>query len=396
MKRLLFFVCSLFICSSSGFAQGRIYVNEYLNIGVGGRGLSMAGATSATTSDVYSAYWNPAGLTRMESDVQAGLMHAEYFAGIFKYDYGAIAIPLKDKKRALGISFIRFATDNIPYTLDYVQPDGSFDASKLKDFSAGDYAALLSYAQRLDLFKKHPEIETSLGGNAKIIYRNVGSMANAWGFGLDLGFQMKYKSWKFGVTAKDITTSYTAWSFHLTEHEKEIFATTGNEIPIKSYEVMMPRLNFGIAKSFLKPESNIQVLAEFGFDVTTDGKRSTLISSKPISVDPKMGVEASYKNTIYVRAGVGNFYRALDNSDTLNIKRYTVFQPSVGVGFKVKSFSVDYAFTSLQMQDNPLMSHVISVRLDIMKSKSHTDKAGPAPSAPAAAPATDKATIKTN
>src|SRR5688572_17879346 len=82
-------------------AQSRIYVNEYLNIGVGARGLSMAGATSASTSDVYSGYWNPAGLVGMESDIQAGLMHAEYFAGIFKYDYGAVAIPLKSKDRAL-------------------------------------------------------------------------------------------------------------------------------------------------------------------------------------------------------------------------------------------------------------------------------------------------------
>lgn len=381
MKKLTVLTLCCFSCLL-GYSQSRIYVNEYLNIGVGGRGLSMAGATSATTSDVYSAYWNPAGLTRMESDVQAGLMHAEYFAGIFKYDYGAIAIPLKDKKRALGISFIRFATDNIPYTLDYVQPDGSFDASKLKDFSAGDYAVLLTYAQKLDLFKKNPEIETSIGANAKVIYRNVGSMANAWGFGLDLGFQMKYKTWRFGVTAKDITTSYTAWSFHLNDHEKQVFAGTGNEIPIKSYEVMMPRLNFGIAKSFLKPGNNIQVLAEFGFDVTTDGKRNTIISSKPISVDPKLGIEASYKNAIYVRAGIGNFYKALDNSDTLNIKKYTVFQPSVGVGFKVKSFSVDYAFTSLQMQDNPLMSHVISVRLDIMKTKHAAKADAPSPAMP--------------
>lgn len=366
-KTILFLLGSLF--TFSGYTQSRIYVNEYLNIGVGARGLGMAGATSATTSDVYSAYWNPAGLTNMESDVQAGLMHAEYFAGIFKYDYGAVAIPLKDKKRAIGISFVRFATDNIPYTLDYVQPDGSFDDTKLKEFSAGDYAVFLSYAQKLNLFKKNPLIETSIGGNAKIIYRNVGSMANAWGFGMDLGFQMKYKSWRFGVTAKDITTSYTAWSFHLNDHEKEVFGKTGNEIPIKSYEVMMPRLNFGVAHTFLKPEGDFQVLAELGFDVTTDGKRSTLISSKPISVDPKMGLEASYKNTIYLRAGVGNFYRALDNSDTMNLKKYTVFQPSIGVGFKVKSFAVDYAFTSLQMQDNPLMSHVISIRLDIMKAK---------------------------
>jgi hypothetical protein len=350
-------ILSLFLVGSvvTVQAQSRIYVNEYLNIGVGARGLGMAGANAASTSDVYAGYWNPAGLVQMQSDIQAGLMHAEYFAGIFKYDYGSLAMPLKNKDRALGISFIRFATDNIPYTLDYVQPDGSFDESKLKDFSAGDYAVLLSYAQKLNVFKKNPAIHTSIGANAKILYRNVGSMANAWGFGLDIGLQAQYKGWRFGLTAKDITTSYTAWSFHLTEEEKAKFSGTGNEIPIKSYEVMLPRFNFGIARNFLKTESDIQVLAEVGFDV--------------ISVDPRMGVEASYKNAIFVRAGVGNFYRALDNADTNNLKKYTVFQPSVGVGFKIKSFSVDYAFTSLQMQDNPLMSHVVSIRLDIMKSR---------------------------
>lgn len=353
-------------------AQSRIYVNEYLNIGVGARGLSMAGATAASTSDVYSGYWNPAGLMKVDADYQAGLMHAEYFAGIFKYDYGSVAVPLKKKDRALGITFIRFATDNIPYTLDYVQPDGSFNESKLKGFSAGDYAVLLSYAQKLNWFKKNKDLHTRIGASGKILYRNVGSMANAWGFGLDLGLQVDYKQWIFGLTAKDITTSYTAWSFHLTDEEKKIFDATKNEIPIKSYEVMLPRFNFGIARNFMKAGKDIQVLAELGFDVTTDGKRTTLVSSKPISIDPRLGVEASYKNSIFVRAGIGNFYRALDNADTTNTKKYTVFQPSVGVGFKVKSFSVDYAFTSLQMQDNPLMSHVISIRLDIYKARKQT------------------------
>jgi hypothetical protein len=248
-KGLLLSMC--WAAFQTTYGQSRIYVNEYLNIGVGARGLSMSGATAASTSDVYSAYWNPAGLNKIDNDFQAGLMHAEYFAGIFKYDYAAVAMPLKDKKRTVGISFIRFATDNIPYTLDYVQPDGSFDESKLKGFSAGDYAVLLSYAQKLDIFRKHPEINTRIGTNAKILYRNVGSMANAWGFGIDVGMQMDYKRWKFGITAKDITTSYTAWSFSLTEEEKRVFEGTGNEIPIKSYEVMLPRLNFGVAHYFL-------------------------------------------------------------------------------------------------------------------------------------------------
>lgn len=366
MKKILLFVAG--VCSGcSVFAQTRIYVNEYLNIGVGARGLGMSGAQTATASDAYAAYWNPAGLMQITDDYQAGLMHAEYFGGISKYDFASIAVPIKNHTRALGISFIRFGTDDIPYTIDYVQPDGSFDDSKLKGISAGDYAILLSYAQGLKIFK-NPNIKTRIGANAKVIYRNIGSMANAWGFGLDIGAQVDYKQWHFGLTAKDITTTYTAWSFHLTDHEKEVFGQTGNEIPVKSYEIMLPRFNFGLARDFLKPDKKFQVTAELGFDLTTDGQRATIISSKAISIDPKLGLEASYKHTIFLRAGVGNFYRVLDNADTTNQKKYTVFQPSVGVGFKIKALSVDYAFTSLQVQDNPLMSHIVSLRLDILRS----------------------------
>lgn len=369
MKRyLLLFVFSVALFQL-GFSQQRTYVNEYLNIGVGARGLSMAGANTASASDVYSAYWNPAGLTNISSNFDAGLMHAEYFAGIFKYDYAALAMPLKDTNRVLALSFIRFATDNIPYTLDYVQPDGSFDDSKLSSFSAGDYALYFSYAQKLPFFKKDSSWTAAGGVNAKILYRNVGSMADAWGMGVDAGIQIRHKSWQFGLMMKDITTTYTAWSFHLTEKEKEVFEKTGNEIPVKSYEVMLPRFNFGVAHTFLNPKSKFQILAELGFDITTDGKRATIIANNSFSVDPKFGIEASYKNVIFLRAGVGNFYRAMDNSDTTNQSKYTVFQPSIGVGFKIKSLYVDYAFTSLQMQDNPLMSNFISLHLNIDREK---------------------------
>src|SRR5690606_17801038 len=104
-----------------------------------------------------------------------------------------------------------------------------------------------------------------------------------------------------------------------------------------------------------------------------------LISSKSISIDPRLGVEGIYKNTLFVRAGVGNFFRATDNADTTHIKHYTVFQPSVGLGFRLKKIVVDYAFTSLQMQDNPLMSHVVSLRVDLFKTKK---PASPIPAPP--------------
>lgn len=365
MKRnfavLFVFLCFISVAS----AQRRIYVNEYLNIGVGARGLSLASSQAAMANDVTAAYWNPAGLMAIKSDLEVGAMHAEYFSGNAKYDYLGIAKPLKNKDRVVAFSALRFAIDDIPNTIDYVQPDGSFDESKLKSMSAGDYAFLLSYAQKLKLFKKDTQFHTTVGGNAKVIYRHLGSMANAWGFGIDIGIQTRYKQWRFGIMAKDITTTYTSWSFHLTEREKQVFGQTGNEIPVKSYELMYPRLNFGVARTLLEPGKSIQIMAEVGVDMTTDGRRNTLLQTNAVSFDPHIGLEASYKNALFLRLGVGNFQRVLDDKDTSNTQKVFLYQPAAGVGFNIGSLSLDYAFTSLQTQANPLFTHIISLRLHL-------------------------------
>lgn len=359
-------------------AQPRIYVNEYLNIGVGGKGLGMGGAQSAGTDDAYATFYNPAGLSRITNNFQAAFMHAEYFAGNAKYDFGSAVLPLKNSKGTFGVSIIRYATDDIAYTIDYVQPDGSFDESKLKSISAGDYAFLLSFARPVALFPKDSNFETHLGINAKVIYRHIGSMANAWGAGLDVGLQTRYKQWYFGLMAKDISTTYTAWSFHLTEREKQVFGQTGNEIPVKSSELMLPRLNIGIGRLLTQPGKKFSLYAELGLDLTTDGKRNTLLAGKTFSLDPRIGLEAGYKNTLFLRLGAGNFQKVLDDADTANQKKIMLFQPAVGVGIKLlQRLQIDYAYTSLQTQQNPLFSHIISLRLDLDQPKK--DKDGPAP-----------------
>src|SRR3954464_10365131 len=118
LKFPLALLCGV-LSAVTSYSQKRIYVNEYLNIGVGARGLGMAGAQSATANDVTAAYWNPAGLMQVKPDYQVGLMHAEYFSGNAKYDYAGIALPLKGKQRSLGLSMLRYATDDIAYTIDY-------------------------------------------------------------------------------------------------------------------------------------------------------------------------------------------------------------------------------------------------------------------------------------
>jgi hypothetical protein len=347
-------------------AQDRIYVNEYLNIGVGGRALSMGGAQIASSNDANSAYWNPAGLTRIEDNLQVAAMHAEYFAGNAKYDFISIALPSKDKKRAFAVSALRFATDDIPYTIDYIQPDGSFDDSKLKSISAGDYAFTISYAQKINIFN-NAGIQTSIGANAKTIYRNIGSMANAWGAGVDIGFQAAYKKWQLGLSVKDATTTYTTWSFNLTEKEKEVFGQTGNAIPVKSFEIMKPTFVVGLGYKLLKEDRKMQVLLEINAALSTDGKRNTLIKTNSISIDPRAGLEISYLKSIFLRAGVCNIQQVLDNRDTTNQTFYTLFQPSIGLGLHLGPLAIEYTYTSLQTQNNPLFSHIISGKLFIRK-----------------------------
>lgn len=354
------------MCCVKSFAQIRIYSNEFLNIGAGSRAFGMGGAQVASVNDATAGYWNPAGLTGVKNDPSLSLMHAEYFAGIGKYDFGALAIPVANKNRTIGLSFLRFAVDDIPNTLYLIEPDGSVNYANIRSFSSADYAVILSVAQQL---KDKGDKQMSVGMNAKVIHRNVGTFAKAWGFGLDLGFQMKGKNWSFGAAARDITTTFNAWSFSFTEREKEVLFLTNNEIPVKSTELTAPRLVVGGAYDF-KFRKNITLKAEANLDFTFDGQRNTVISSDVINADPRIGVELNLKDVFFLRGGVFNFQKTFADGDTLNQKKVWIYQPGAGAGFKLgTAFYVDYAFTNLANQSNPLYTHIISLRLDLLKSK---------------------------
>ncbi|MEO6540646.1 MAG: PorV/PorQ family protein [Ferruginibacter sp.] len=355
----------LLLLPAVGFSQFRKYSNEFLNIGAGARGLGMGGAQVASAKDATAGYWNPAGLTGIKDHPNVGIMHADYFGGIAKYDYLSAGIPIQDNKRAIGISILRFAVDDIPNTLFLVEPDGSFNYDRIQTFSSADYAFLFSFAQKL----KETEKKTiSFGLNAKVIYRKVGKFASAWGFGLDAGLQMHGKKWHAGVVARDITTTFNAWSFKFTDKEKEVLYLTNNEIPVKSTELTAPRLVIGGGYDF-KLGKSVSLMAEANIDVTFDGKRNTVLSGNTISIDPHVGLEAAIQDVFFIRAGVTNFQRAYSDGDTLNQKKVWIYQPSAGAGFKIKQIMIDYAFTNLANQSNPLYTHIFSLRLNIVGKK---------------------------
>ncbi len=359
------------LLTSASFSQFRKYSNEFLNIGAGARGLAMGGAQVATVKDATAGYWNPAGLTGVQNAPSLSLMHAEYFAGIGKYDFGSLAIPVANNKRTVGISFLRFAVDDIPNTLFLVEPDGSLNYGNISSFSSADYAFILSVAQKLKESNNH---NMSVGINAKIIHRNVGTFAKAWGFGLDLGFQMHGKNWSFGAAAKDITTTFNSWSFTFTEREKEVLYLTNNDIPVRSTELTAPRLIVGGAYNF-RISKGVKLKTEANLELTFDGKRNALLSTTALSGDPRIGAELSIKDVFFLRGGVYNFQRGLADGDTVNLKKVWIYQPGAGAGFKLgDAFYVDYAFTNLANQSNPLYTHIVSLRYDLLKTRKTKEK----------------------
>ncbi|WP_394337010.1 putative type IX sorting system protein PorV2 [Confluentibacter lentus] len=343
-----------FIASLSLFGQTvRKYSNEFMNIGVDAAALGMSSAVTSHTADVNSGYWNPAGLLDLE-DNQLALMHSSYFANIANYDYAAFAMPLDDQS-AIGISLIRFAVDDILNTTQLIDEQGNINYDRISLFSTADYGLTFSYAREL------PVQGLNYGVNAKVIRRIIGDFASSWGFGLDLGVQFKTENkWKFGVMARDITTTFNAWAIDENEFAKIRDAVEGQnqELP-ETTEITIPKLQIGISKLF-DFNYDYTLLTAVNMNVRFE-QNNDIISSSFASINPAFGFEFGYVDMVYLRGGVGNFQNELqiDNTEQLS------FQPSFGVGFKYNGVQIDYAFTDIGDQSVALYSNVFSLKIDL-------------------------------
>ena len=360
--RIALIISVLTGCSLISLGQGSTapkYSNEFLQIGVGARSLGMSLAQVASVNDLTSGYWNPAGLAGMKGRMQVAAMHSEYFAGIAKYDYAALSKRI-DSTSAMGLSVIRFGVDDIPNTTELIDAEGNIDYSRITTFSAADYAFVLSYGKKSSFLQQRmPKLggdHFSWGASAKIIYRHLGDFARAWGFGIDAGAQWWSGKWRVGIMARDVTSTFNAWSYSIDDKTKEVFLATGNEIPENTLEITLPRFIPGIGRMWKIKE--IDLLTEVNFMMTTDGQRNSLISGKVFNVDPSFGFEASYKNTVFLRGGVGNFQRIKTfEGDAISL------QPNIGLGLRIRSLYLDYALSDIGNVSDVLYSNVFSLKL---------------------------------
>ncbi|WP_460612439.1 putative type IX sorting system protein PorV2 [Hymenobacter seoulensis] len=326
---------------SSALAQTKTpkYSNEFLNIGVGGRALGMGKVQVALADDATAGYWNPAGLVNQKTKYDAVLMHNELFSGIVKNDYAAFSMPLDDKS-ALGASIIRLGVDDIADTRDLVNEYGYIDYTRIRYFSVADYALLLSYARKIESIEG-----LQVGANAKVIYRNVGSFANAWGFGIDAGVQYNRNNWRLGLMARDITTTYNAWSINSDEFKFTSSPEGTDPIPKNSTEITLPLFVLGVGRLVQLP-GEFTALGAFDLEISTDGQRNTLVSSSAVSLDPRAGLELGYKQLVYLRGGIGNLQQVQSFTGSEEWKA----QPSLGVGVALSGLRLDMALSRLAVE----------------------------------------------
>ncbi len=338
MIRLIVFV-ALFFVSSFSYAQTTIakYGGEFLAIGVGGRASGMGGAQVAIAGDVTAAYWNPAGLARLDYP-QFSLMHEEHFGNLINYNYAAVAFPFQ-KDMSFGVTLIRLSVDGIPDTRNaqvdengnsinnLLYPNWRLDYSKITEFSNVDYALYFTFAKREN--KKF-----YWGANVKLIKRNLAEYS-ALGIGFDIGaWYNPIKNLMLGANLMDVTTTMVAWS-------------TGKK------DLISPTLKLGVGYEFVF--SKFHILPTYDMDFRFENRRfASTVNVGFMSIDPRFGVEFGYNKLFSFRAGYND-----------------VGQFTIGAGIKLPKLNIDYSFSRFNQSSFDRLgdSHRISLILTLEENR---------------------------
>ena len=318
------------------------YGGEFMATGFGSRALAMGGAHVAAASDLTAAYWNPAGLMRMDYP-EIGLMHEQRFGGLLSYNYGGVAWPF-GPKYTLALSVTRSGVDDIPDTRSalidlngngQLDPNERLDPNRVTSFSTADWVAYLTYA-----FRSSDRL--SLGVNLKLLHRDY-SIENATGVGFDIGAMYRATdALTLGATVQDATTTLMAWS-------------TGRN------ELVSPTVKIGAAYAIEALGGTI--LPVLDLELMGEGREfASTLNLGPVSVNPRFGLEYRFKDVFALRGGLSELYFDEDHEK----KQYLTF----GAGIHLPKLYLDYAFGQNDLfSEFKDASHRISLRLVLEEPK---------------------------
>jgi long-subunit fatty acid transport protein len=204
MKKLIFVLVAVAMVVSAVPSYGQFSKVgtvglKFLDIGVGGRALAMGEAYAALANDASSVYWNPAGLSNIESaDIFAG--YTSWPADINLYSVAfakRMNVPLVGSS-ALAISGTLLNTGLLNRTTEY-DPDGDYSGT----FPYEDYAFGLSMGRYFtDKF--------AFGATIKLLHEKIADWdINSWAVDIGTYYETGYKSIRIGFSVMNFGPDVT-------------------------------------------------------------------------------------------------------------------------------------------------------------------------------------------
>ncbi len=287
MNKLITIIILAFSVTLSAQSKFGTTAANFLTIPVGPRASGMGGAFVAVANDVTAAYWNPGGLSRLQSN-EFNVTHADWLANT-KLDWAGIAMKLSESD-AFAISL---------YQLDYGEEEITTVRQQNgtgQTWSASDIAISLSYARNLtDVF--------SIGGTVKYIQQKIWN-ETATAFAVDIGllFTTQFNGLRLGMNIANFGTEMKLSGKDLLQPIDIDPAHAGNnanittDLDTDSWNLPLV-FSVGLSYDFLKNE-------DWTFTVATDA----LIPNNQTSY-LNLGGELVWDNILFLRGGYNSLFK---------------------------------------------------------------------------------------
>lgn len=329
MKRLFLLVTiSALMLFSAGTTRAQIgrditkvgtTAAQFLKIGPGARALGMGGAYTAVSDDIYSVYYNPAGIARTSGGA-AAFNHSEWLADM-KYDFAAASVNIED----MGVLFFSLTSYSSPEekvrTFENPEGDGRYwDASALA-IGAGYSRALT------DRF--------SIGFHFKYIQESIWD-SKASGFGLDVGtyYVTPFNDLVIGASISNFGSKMKLdgrdIQFNMDPNGD---ATSGpNNVPAlletDSYDIPLT-FRIGLAMDVLKTRF---IRVKTALDASHPNDNTEYVNA---------GVEVAYDEMFFVRGGYKSLFLQ-DSEQGLTLGAGLKYEVSPGFNVQVNYGYADY------------------------------------------------------
>jgi hypothetical protein len=188
--------------TTAGSAEYRAWTGEFMRMGAGARAFGMGNAYTAVEGDVYSSYFNPAGL---------GIMTDREFTYSYRhltmdrqFGYAAFGMPI-GPDAGFAVSWLNAGTDDIQ--------GRDLNGHPVGDIRDDRNAFTISFAKVLNKW-------VSVGINTKLALWKLAD-EDARSFGFDLGVNIRPLPYlTLGATARDLNSRFTwqsdRWSDYIT------------------------------------------------------------------------------------------------------------------------------------------------------------------------------------